>query len=509
MKSLLLSRCRGSPKRRRLRREGVLQPEPDCRLLGLNSRLARADNREVKESEQERIHFVGIGGAGMSGLARLFLAEGKLVSGSDQKASPTLEALRRAGAEIHVGHAAENVAGAGCVVFTTACREDNPEVAEARRLGLPLLSRPELLGQVMAARRGIAVAGTHGKTTTTGMIASIFLTAGLDPAVLVGGDLAFLDGNTHAGRGPHLIAEACEAYGSFLHLRPSVAVLTNVEADHLDWYGTSEAVDEAFRRFLAGVAVDGAVIVCADDPGARRTARDCGRRLLEYGLEAGEISAADLEREGLGAHFTLTRHRERLADVTLRVPGRHNVRNALGAAAAALEEGIPLGAIQEGLHRFQGAGRRFEMVGETGGVKVIDDYAHHPTEIRATLSAARQAFDGPLTAVFQPHLYSRTRDLMPGFAESLASADRIVVTEVYAAREDPLPGITGSRLADAVRAAAPDREVLFASDLTGLGRDLHSRLGAGEVLITLGAGDVRRVAEEFLRAGEEVRPCRD
>jgi UDP-N-acetylmuramate--alanine ligase len=449
------------------------------------------------------IHLIGIGGAGMSGIARLLLARGVRVSGSDAHQGPVLEELRRLGAVVTVGHRAENVAGATRVVFTAAVKPDNPEMAEAQRRGLALQSRAAMLGELMADSASVAVAGPHGKTTTTGMIASIFEAAGADPTVLIGGDLPLIGGNARAGRSPYFVAEACEAFRSFHELRPLIAVVTNLEADHLDTYGTLEGVIEGFGQFVGQVKAAGTAILCWDDPLVRRLVPYLHCRQLRYGLEEGaELSAADLELETPAPRFVPRWRGERLGAFELGVPGRHNVLNALAALGVTMEVGLPLEAAREGLRTFHGVGRRFERLGEPGGVLVIDDYAHRPSELVATLSAAKTALGRPITAVFQPHLFSRTQQLMDEFATSFGDADRVIITDIYPAREAPIPGVTAEALAEAIREREPGKVVSFVASKEAIASLLAGEVRSGEAVLTLGAGDIRSVGEALVEALE-------
>lgn len=448
----------------------------------------------------EHYHFIGIGGSGMSGLARLLLARGSGVSGSDIKESATTHALQAAGATVQIGHRAENVAGASEVVYSAAVREDNPELAAARERGIPTIIRAEMLGRVMHGKTGIAIAGTHGKTTTTGMAASVFLAAGTDPSVLIGGDWAPLGGNARSGAGRFFLAEACEAFNSFLELQPHAAILTNIEADHLDCHGSLEGVVEAFRQFLERLDPDGYVIGCRDDDRVRKLLSRVPRRVITYGLQDGaDYVAVDLHLDQLQPTFTVVRYGEPVGSVRLSVPGRHNVLNALGVAALAMEEALPFEAIQDGLFRFGGVGRRFETLGDVEDILVLDDYAHHPTELRATLSAARSSLGRYTTAVFQPHLYSRTQLLLEEFAKSFEDANRVIVTEIYGAREQPLPGVNGELLARKILETDPEKPVRFIADRQEIVSALMEESRPGDVVLTLGAGDIREVGEELVR----------
>jgi UDP-N-acetylmuramate--alanine ligase len=445
------------------------------------------------------VHFVGIGGAGMSGIARLLLARGCAVTGSDAQESAVTRALRGEGAVVHVGHDAAHVGGAARVVYSAAIPPENPELAEAARRGIPLVRRDVALGELMRESVGIAVAGTHGKTTTTGMVAAIFLQAGLDPSVLIGGDLPLIGGNARVGAGPHLISEACEAYDSFLALEPRVAIVTNVEADHLDYHGSLEGVVRAFQRFVSRIPPEGCAVLNVDDPHTPDLQQAARCRVLRFGLHAGaDLVAEDVEIATLTPRFRVRFRGETLGGVCLAVPGRHNVSNALSALGVALEAGIPFDAARDGLAAFTGTGRRFETLGEVRGVRVIDDYAHHPTEVAANLTMARAVLRRPLTAVFQPHLYSRTRDQMQEFARSFAPADRVIITDIYAAREAPIPGVDAGQLAEAIRQLEPSRDVHYIPQKEEIAPWLAARVTPGEVVLVLGAGDVRRVGEDLM-----------
>ncbi len=451
----------------------------------------------------ERIHLVGIGGAGMSGLARVLARQGVRVTGSDAQDSATLEALRKQHDVVAAaGHDAALVGDADLVVVSAAVRGGNPEVAAARAAGIPIISRAEMLGRLMDRYgRSVAISGTHGKTTTTGMAACVLEDGGLDPTVLIGGDLPRYGGNARVGASDVFLAEACEAYDSFLDLSPQVAVITNIEADHLDYYGDLENVLRSFRRFLSQVAA--LAIVCGDDANIVRllSGMKDGPGVLTYGFSEGvTLRAEDLALDGPRPSYGVARRGERLGRVTLSVPGRHNVLNSLAALAVGLHFGVPFARVAAGLGNFTGTGRRFERLGETAdGVLVVDDYAHHPTEIRATLAAARRACpDRRVVAVFQPHLPSRTQDFKMEFAESFADADFVVLTDIYLAREQPLEGVTGAGLAALTADRRGAGHVTYVGDKTQLPARLCDLLRPGDLLLTLGAGDIRAAAVGYL-----------
>jgi UDP-N-acetylmuramate--alanine ligase len=462
-----------------------------------------------------RIYFIGIGGVGMSGLAGVMLARGFTVAGSDPHPNAATARLEERGATVYSTQAAANIERESPerVVYTAAIPEDNPELVAARGLGVPVITRAEFLGEMMAEFGGprIAIGGTHGKTTTTAMTAEVLLAGGLDPTVLVGGEYPPIGGNVRVGGGEVFLTEACEAYNSFLAFRPDITVVTNVEADHLDHYGTEEGVFEGFRQFLSQTTPEGTVVINAADAGCVRLAELAGgslpRRVIWYGAERpdGEsLIAANAVTAHGRATFDL-QHRigggvELLGTVELPVPGEHNVLNALAAAAAGLAAGVDGQAIAAGLARFQGTGRRFETLGEVNGVLVIDDYAHHPTEIRATLAAARAAYpERRLVAVFQPHLYSRTRDFMDEFGEALAAADAILLTNIYAAREQPIPGVNVADLAHKIAACAPRATLLYLPEKEDVAGALEWVTHEGDLVVVMGAGDIREAGEQFVR----------
>ena len=451
--------------------------------------------------ELGRVHFMGIGGAGMSGIARIMLARGMAVSGCDAKDSRALAALRARGADVQLGHDPAHAADADTVIASSAIRPDNAEVVEAARLGRRVLPRAAALAAVMAGQRGIAVAGTAGKTTTTSMLAVAIQACGGDPSYAIGGDLNEPGSNAHYGSGEFFVAEADESDRSFLLLSPEAAIVTNIEADHLDNYGSLEAVREAFTAFLARLPDEGLVALGADDEGAMslaEPARERGLRVVTYGVDAAaDVRVSELSLVGQGVRFELVAHGRRLGDVALQVPGEHNAVNAAGAIAVGMQLGLPVADMVRGISEFTGARRRFELKGEERGVRVFDDYAHHPTKLRAALTAARQvAGSGRLVVVFQPHLYSRTSFFAEQFAEVLALADVVVVMDVYAAREDPVPGVTGNLIASAI--PLPRDQVVFEPSWAAVPAVVAALTRPGDLVLTAGAGDVTMLGPEVL-----------
>ncbi|MDR3710042.1 MAG: UDP-N-acetylmuramate--L-alanine ligase [Capsulimonadaceae bacterium] len=447
---------------------------------------------------KQRYHFVGIGGAGMSALARVLAARGESVSGSDMADSPTRAALERElGVPIPVGHQASNVGDATEVVASAAIKDANPELVYARAKGIPVISRAAMLGRVMNLHADrIAVSGTHGKTTTSGMLAVVLEDAGLDPTALIGGDVVGWGANARVGNSGVFVAEACEAFGSFLELHPTISIVTNIEADHLDHYGTLNAIVDAFCQFLASTTR--LVVLSADDPHTPEVRGAAGGRVVTVGL------SADADLRGApktGQTFEVFQAGQRLGDATLNIPGVHNVRNALAVIAVAMELGVPFDRIVHGLAKFHGTGRRYEKLGETAdGILVIDDYAHHPTEIRATLAAARKAEPSRrIVAVFQPHLPSRTRDQLGEFAISFKDADIVVQTDIYLSREQPIPGLDGSVLAMETRRHSEPGKVIYVADKGELPQRIAEIAKPGDLVLTLGAGDIRAAGEGFLR----------
>jgi UDP-N-acetylmuramate--alanine ligase len=451
-----------------------------------------------------RVHLVGIGGAGMEGLAYVLRALGCRVSGSDRAPSRAVDQLREAGIEVGVGHRAERVEGCELVVYSAAVPADNAERAAAGNLGIPAVGRAQLLGELTRPYWTVAVAGSHGKTTTSAMLACILRSAGCDPSALIGG---WLEGRAAAwlGRGEFFVVEADEYQRGFLQLRPQGAIVTTVDAEHLDCYRDLKEVEDAFHRFLSALPFYGHCALGADDPGARRLLPRLEIPALTYGLgPENQVRAEEVRFHPWGSRFAVVRGGARLGEVELRVPGRHNVRNALGAAAMAGLLEVDFAAVAAGLAGFPGVGRRFERRGERGGVLVVDDYAHHPAEIAATLEAAR-GMGRRIVAVFQPHLYSRTRALVREFAQSLQAADQVFLAAIYGSREEAQPDVDAGQIAQAMRAAGFG-PVEYVPALDELPARVLASCRPGDLVLTMGAGDVDRVAEGVLAGlGGEAR----
>ncbi len=444
------------------------------------------------------IHMIGIGGSGMSGIAEVLLNLGYNVYGSDQSNSPTVQRLRGLGAEIYEGHKAENVGDVQVLVRSTAISEENPEILAAKEKNIPIIPRAEMLAELMRLRQGIAIAGTHGKTTTTSLTATIFDAASKDPTVIIGGLLNAYGTNARLGQGDYLIAEADESDGSFLCLFPIINVVTNVDLDHVDFYGDLEAVDTAFVNFMNKVPFYGRNIVCGDDEGVRRLLPRVKRPVLTYGFGEDNILRAEWLEKGLTSKFEVFMRGKSLGIMELSQPGRHNVLNALAAIGVALEAGLSAEDCQKGLARFDGVGRRFEYKGQKNGVTVIDDYGHHPIEIAATLATAKQAYpQSRVVVAFQPHRFTRTQAFFGEFCKSFEEVDKLFLSEVYAASEKPIPGVSGQSLAHGVRQVT-DVDVTFCEDFDVLLAQAEAYLKPGDVFITLGAGTITRVGPRYL-----------
>jgi UDP-N-acetylmuramate--alanine ligase len=461
-----------------------------------------------------RIHFVGVGGIGMSGIAELLANLGYVVSGSDAKRSEVTSRLEAAcGVTVFEGHAAGHVGDADVVVYSSAVKRTNPEIAEAVRRGIPVIPRAEMLAELMRLRFSVAVAGSHGKTTTTSMIALVLERAGLDPTAVIGGRLSAFGSNARLGLGNYLVAEADESDRSFLMLLPSIAVMTNIDHEHMDTYGSFDELQRAFVDFANKVPFYGSVVACTDDPHVRTVCRSITRRVVTYGLdpapagaEPPAVSGRDVKLGSFGGQCAVFKRiageETALGTLELAVPGRHNLQNALAAVAVAGELGIDFARVATTLREFHGAERRFERVGEANGVLVVDDYGHHPTEIAAVLSAARVTLGRRLLVAFQPHRYSRTQHLMTEFGPAFADADEVVLTDIYAASEEPIAGVTVEALAESV-VRATGRPVRIVKRVEELAGDLAGAARPGDAVLTLGAGSIASVPKKLLAALRE------
>ena len=446
----------------------------------------------------QRIHLVGIGGSGMSGIAEVLLSSNYAVSGSDLKATPVTERLRKLGATIFEGHLAENVRGAHVVVISSAVRANNVEVVEAHKLKIPVIPRAEMLAELMRLKYGIAVAGAHGKTTTTSMVASVLGEAGLDPTFVVGGRVNHAGSNARVGQSEYMVVEADESDRSFLLLAPVLAVITTIDREHLDHYHSLEEIQEVFLQFANRVPFYGTVILCIDEPNVQAILPQVKRPVITYGTSSqADLVISEVRLIGLASEFRLKYHDDDLGIFRLpSPPGIHNVRNAAAAAAVGLSLNVPADLIRAGLAKFSGVGRRFEIKGEFGGVTLIDDYGHHPAEIRATLEAARGCNYDRLLVLFQPHRYTRTQHLWEDFRRSFNQADVLVISEIYAAGEQPIDGVTGEKLAEAISSAG-HKNVVFKSTMQA-GMDYILREAkAGDAVLAIGAGSIGRVLDQL------------
>lgn len=446
----------------------------------------------------QRVHLIGIGGSGMSGIAEVLLASGYAVSGSDLKATPVTERLNALGATIYEGHRAENVRGAQVVVASSAVAANNVEVVEAHKQKIPVIPRAEMLAELMRLKHGIAVAGAHGKTTTTSMVAAVLGAAGFDPTFVVGGRVNHAGANAMVGKGEFIVVEADESDRSFLLLAPVIAVITTIDREHLDQYSSLEEIQQVFLQFANRVPFYGSAILCLDEPNVQAIIPGVKRPVITYGTSTqADLVISDVKLQGLSSEFRLTYRGDDLGIFRLpSPPGIHNVRNAAAAAAVALSLNVPADLIRAGLAKFGGVGRRFEIRGVFNGITVIDDYGHHPAEIRATLEAARGCGYKRLVVVFQPHRYTRTKALWDDFCRSFNEADVLVLTEVYAAGEEHIEGVTGEKLAEAVSAAG-HKNVVFCSTMQSAMEFVLREARSGDAVLTIGAGSVGRVPEQL------------
>jgi UDP-N-acetylmuramate--alanine ligase len=447
----------------------------------------------------QQVHFVGIGGSGMSGLAEVILTLGYRVTGSDARRGEAVERLERLGAKVFVGHQASQIEGAHVVVYSSAIARDNPELQAARQRGIPVIPRAEMLAELMRVKQGIAIAGTHGKTTTTSMVGAVLAEAGFDPTLVVGGRVTALGANARLGQGDFLVAEADESDGSFLRLTPTIAVVTTIDAEHLDYYRDLAAIRETFLAFINKVPFYGVAVLCADQPEIQALLPRVDKRVVTYGLAGpADLVAASVRLRGLEARFEVLQRGESLGELALQVPGAHNVANALAATAVGLELDVPFAVVQRALAGFTGVQRRFQVKGEAGGVLVVDDYGHHPAEIRATLAAARRGFARRRVVVFQPHRYTRTLHLHHEFLSAFDDTDLLLLTDIYPAGEPAIPGVHARTLAEAI-AARGGPTTRYVSDRTELLLLVLDSVRPGDVVLTLGAGDIGGLADQILQ----------
>ncbi len=439
------------------------------------------------------VHFVGVGGIGMSGLAEILRTLGFDVSGSDLREGENTKRLERLGVVIHVGHRAPNVQGADVVVYSSAIKADNPEIVEAHDQGTPVIARAEMLAELMRVKHGVAIAGSHGKTTTTSLVATVLRAAGLDPTVVVGGRMAALGSNARLGAGDLLVAEADESDGSFLRLTPTIAIVTNIDPEHLDHYGDFAHLKDAFVQFVEQVPFYGLAVLCLDHPTVQEILPRVKRRHVTYGLSPqADYNARDIVFKGLETSFTVYKGRQELGEFTVCMPGVHNVLNTLAVVAVADELEVPLDVMKDALRTFGGVARRFSVVARPRGIALVDDYGHHPQEILATLAAARNAYPGRVRVAFQPHRHTRTAHLFGEFARAFNNADQVFVTDIYAAGETPIDGIDGEKLARAIRDHG-HHDVSYVGNRAELASMLAEVAEPGDVVISLGAGDINRI----------------
>jgi UDP-N-acetylmuramate--alanine ligase len=449
----------------------------------------------------KKLHFIGIGGIGMSGIAEILLDQGFKISGSDRALSEVTERLQKLGASIFEGHRAENIAqDVDTVVYSSAVQPDNPEILEAQKRNIPIVRRAEMLAEVMRLKYGIGIAGTHGKTTTTSMTSLVLMEGGLDPTVIVGGKLSGLGGtNARLGRGEFIVVEADEYDRSFLSITPTIAVLTTLETDHLDCYRDLEDIKSAFIQFASKVPFYGFIVLCLDEPALLDIMPHLSKKkIVTYGLNPqADVQAVDIRHKDNSTTYTLVRSNQELGTIMLQVPGIHNVQNSLGAITVALELGVPFKKIKAGIEKFAGVYRRWEKKGEVNDIALYDDYAHHPTECRATLSGVKSGWRRRVVCVFQPHLYSRTRDFYEDFGKSFLLSDVLVVTDVYPAREEPIQGVNGELIVNAAKQFG-HKDVHYVPDKKEIPAFLKSIVKSGDIVITMGAGDIWKYGEELL-----------
>ncbi|MDR1872293.1 MAG: UDP-N-acetylmuramate--L-alanine ligase [Deltaproteobacteria bacterium] len=459
--------------------------------------------------KRRQVHFVGVGGIGMSGLAEILFNLGHRVSGSDLQKGPQTERLAEMGVRVTYGHAPENIQGAEAVVISSAVREDNPEVTAARKIGVPVIPRAEMLAEIMRLKNSIAVAGSHGKTSVCSLLSMVLTTGGLDPTLVVGGKIVNLGSNARLGQSEFLVAEADESDGSFLLLSPIISVVTNIDQEHMNYYRDMSHLEETFLTFINRVPFYGAAVICLDDPRVQSLIPKIKKRYITYGLSAvAEATAKDIVQEKWGHTFTLNFRNENLARVTVTLPGRHNVLNALAAATVGLELGLDPEVIASGISSLKGVGRRFEKKGEIKGVLVFDDYGHHPSEIKATLATLAECFpDRRKLVLFQPHRYSRTVDLFEEFSRSFNQADALLLADIYGAGEPAIEGVNSQKLAGAISSKG-HRNVEYIGSVKNLVERALDLIKPGDVVLTLGAGNVNQAGEEIvLRLAKDDKNC--
>ena len=458
----------------------------------------------VDLNKVQRVHFIGIAGAGMRAIANIFIEKGYAVSGSDLRPSATTERFEQMGARIFIGQQAENVAGAEVVIISSAIRDNNVELVEARRLGIPVIHRSDALIHIMSWGKGIAVAGAHGKTTTSSMLGQVFYESDTVPTLVIGGEVDYLHCNSVLGKGDYVIVEADESDGSFLKERPYMAVVTNIDADHMDHYGSLENIVKAFHEFLDRLdPQEGLAVLCFENEKIRALAKNLDRRYISYALEEeADYNGRNIYYDQGRLYYEVWHDGQNLGTISLCVPGRHNVLNSLAAVAVALTCGIPFGKIAKALAHFHGAKRRFQTKGHVGGVWVVDDYAHHPTEINATLTAARDMGTHRVVCLFQPHRYTRTKLLLNDFGGAFANADKLIITDVYSAGEDPIPGINGELIAQKVKETT-GQDVTYIADKRELVGYLKENARPQDLIITMGAGDIYQIGEQYVQEMEK------
>jgi UDP-N-acetylmuramate--alanine ligase len=452
-------------------------------------------------SSIKKLHFVGIGGIGMSGIAEILIDQGFKITGSDKAASDNTERLQSLGTKVFIGHDAKNVEpDADVLVYSSAVGPDNPEVVEAQRRKIPVIRRAEMLAEVMRLKYGIGIAGTHGKTTTTSMVSLVLMEGGVDPTVIVGGRLRGLAGsNARLGKGEFIVVEADEFDRSFLSITPTIAVLTTLETDHLDTYRDLDDIKGAFIQFAGKVPFYGSVVLCLDEPALQDIMPRIKKKIITYGLNGqADLQAVDIIHKESKTRFVVVHGGKELGSIEMQIPGRHNIQNALAAVAVGLELKVPFEKIRTGVEKFTGVFRRWEVKAEKDGVTVVDDYAHHPTEIKATLSGAKAGWRRRVVCVFQPHLYSRTRDFYEDFGRAFFNADILIVTDVYPAREEPIQGVNGELIVSAAKSFG-HKNVYYVPDKKDIPAFLMKLKQRGDIIITMGAGDIWRYGEEFIK----------